>query len=159
MQSVLILNFCLGFCSLDIIYSLFLWLLLPQFPHQHFACGHARKVASVVSNSLLPYGLQSSRLLCPWDSPGKHSGVGCRPSFRGSSTKGSNMSLWNILHWQADFLPLVPTRKPTFCLVLYYFSIYFCFPMLIWLLGYSYLTNTDLLSPHKNKTGQKMNQQ
>ena len=65
------------------------------------------------------------------------------------------MSLWNSLHWQADFLPPVPTGKPTFCLVLYYFSIYFCFPMLIWLLGYNYLANTDLLSPHENKTGQK----
>ena len=60
------------------------------------------------------------------------------------------MSLWNILQWQADFLPLVPTGKPTFCLVLYYFSIYFCFPILICLLGYNYLT-----SPHENKTGQK----
>ena len=27
---------------------------------------------SVVSNSLRPYGLQSISLLCPWDSPGKH---------------------------------------------------------------------------------------
>ena len=26
---------------------------------------------------LQPYGLWSSRLLCPWDSPGKNTGVGC----------------------------------------------------------------------------------
>ena len=25
-----------------------------------------------------PHGLQSTRLLCPWDSPGKNTGVGCR---------------------------------------------------------------------------------
>ena len=33
--------------------------------------------ASVVSDSLQPHGLQPSRLLCPWDPPGKSTGVGC----------------------------------------------------------------------------------
>ena len=32
---------------------------------------------SVVSDSLRPRGLRPSRLLCPWDSPGKNTGVGC----------------------------------------------------------------------------------
>ena len=32
---------------------------------------------SVVSDSLGPLGLQLSRLLCPWDFPGKKKGVGC----------------------------------------------------------------------------------
>ena len=32
---------------------------------------------SVKSNSLQPHGLQPTRLLCPWDSPGKNTGVGC----------------------------------------------------------------------------------
>ena len=32
---------------------------------------------SVVSNSLWPHGLQPIRLLCPWDFPGKSTGVGC----------------------------------------------------------------------------------
>ena len=32
---------------------------------------------SVVSDSLLPHGLQPTRLLCPWDFPGKITGVGC----------------------------------------------------------------------------------
>ena len=32
---------------------------------------------SVVSNSLRPHGLQPTRLLCPWDSPGKNTEVGC----------------------------------------------------------------------------------
>ena len=31
---------------------------------------------SVVSNSLRPHGLQPTRLLCPWNSPGKNTGVG-----------------------------------------------------------------------------------
>ena len=37
----------------------------------------AAKVASVVSNSVQPHRRQPTRLLCPWDSPGKSSGVGC----------------------------------------------------------------------------------
>ena len=32
---------------------------------------------SVVSDSLWPHGLQPTRPLCPWDSPGKNTGVGC----------------------------------------------------------------------------------
>ena len=32
---------------------------------------------SVVSESLRPHGLQPTRLLHPWDSPGKSAGVGC----------------------------------------------------------------------------------
>jgi len=35
------------------------------------------KVASVVSDSVRPHGLQPTRLLRPWDSPGKNTGVGC----------------------------------------------------------------------------------
>ena len=34
-------------------------------------------VALVVSDSLWPHELQPARLLCPWDSPGKNTGVGC----------------------------------------------------------------------------------
>ena len=30
-----------------------------------------------MSNSLRSHGLQPTRLLCPWDSPGKNTGVGC----------------------------------------------------------------------------------
>ena len=37
----------------------------------------ACQVASVVSDSVRPHGLQPNRLLCPWDSPGKNTGVGC----------------------------------------------------------------------------------
>ena len=32
---------------------------------------------SVMSDPQRPYGLQPSRLLCPWDFPGKSTGVGC----------------------------------------------------------------------------------
>ena len=32
---------------------------------------------SVVSDSVRPHRRQPTRLLCPWDSPGKNAGVGC----------------------------------------------------------------------------------
>ena len=32
---------------------------------------------------LPPHGLWSSRLLCPWDSPGKNTGVGCHAFLQG----------------------------------------------------------------------------
>ena len=37
----------------------------------------ACQVASIVSDSVQPHGLQPTRLLRPWDSPGKNTGVGC----------------------------------------------------------------------------------
>ena len=33
--------------------------------------------SSVMSNSLQPHGLQTTRFLCPWDFPGKSAGRGC----------------------------------------------------------------------------------
>ena len=46
----------------------------------------------------------SYRLLCPWNSPGKNTGVGCHFLLQGIFlTQGSNLSL---LHWQMDSLPL-----------------------------------------------------
>ena len=49
---------------------------------------------SVVSNFLQPHGLQPTRLLCPWDSPGKNTGVGSRSLLQGISlTRGLNSAL------------------------------------------------------------------
>ena len=45
-----------------------------------------------------------ARLLCPWDFPGKNTGVGCHFLLQGIfQIHGSNPCL---LHWQADSLPL-----------------------------------------------------
>ena len=38
---------------------------------------------SAVSDSLRPRGLKPSGLLCPWDSPGKSTGVGCHALLQG----------------------------------------------------------------------------
>ena len=37
----------------------------------------------IVSASFRPHGLQPARLLCPWDSPGVNTGVGCRFLLQG----------------------------------------------------------------------------
>ena len=46
---------------------------------------------SVVSDSLQPHGLWSARLLCPWNSPGKNTGVGDHFLLQGTFlTQGLN---------------------------------------------------------------------
>ena len=52
-------------------------------------CEHS--VASVVSDSLQPYGLWPARLLCSWNFPGKNTGVSCHSLLQDISlTQGSN---------------------------------------------------------------------
>ena len=49
---------------------------------------------SVMSNSLQPHGLWFTRLLCPWASPGKNTGVGWHALLWGIFlTQGSNLGL------------------------------------------------------------------
>ena len=46
-------------------------------------------------------------LLCPWNFPGKNTGVGCHFLLQGIfPTPGSHLCLLHLLHWQADSLPL-----------------------------------------------------
>ena len=62
-----------------------------------------------MSDSLPPHGLESTRLLSPWDFPGKNTGVCCQFLLQGNyPTQESNLSLLYLLHWQADSLPLAP---------------------------------------------------
>ena len=57
--------------------------------------------------TLRPHGLQPARLLCPWDSPSKNTGVGCHAFLQGIfSTQGLNPHLLRLLlcrcilyHW------------------------------------------------------------
>ena len=61
---------------------------------------------SVMSNSLRPYGRQPTRLLCPWNSPGKNTGMGCHALLQGIfPTQGLNLCLSCLLFWQEGSLP------------------------------------------------------
>ena len=58
---------------------------------------------SLLSNSLQPHGLELTRQLCPWDSPGKNTGVGSHSCLQGIFlTWGSNLRYPAL---QADSLP------------------------------------------------------
>ena len=49
----------------------------------------------------------SFQLLCPWDSPGKDTGMGCHFLLLGTFlTQGLNLHFLCLLYWQADSLPL-----------------------------------------------------
>ena len=72
--------------------------------HAHVCVSH-----SVVSNCLWPHGLQPTRLLCPWNSPGNNSEVGSHSFLQGIfPTQGLNPHL-NAL--QADYLLSEPPGK------------------------------------------------
>ena len=54
-------------------------------------------VCLAVCNSLPPHGLQPTRLLCPWDFPGKNTGVGCHFLLQGIfPTQGSLKSIYRF---------------------------------------------------------------
>ena len=67
-------------------------------------CVHACLIAT---DSLQPYGLQPIRLLCPWDFPGKNTGMGCHFLLQGIFlTQGSDPYIlcllhhrWILYHW------------------------------------------------------------
>ena len=63
---------------------------------------------STRSDSLQPPGLMHpARLLCPWNFPGKNTGVGCHFLLQGIFlTQGSNPHLLRFLCWQEDSLLL-----------------------------------------------------
>ena len=80
--------------------------LAPILLAVDLAFGEVKVLSHLVrSSSLWPCGLLTTGLLCPWNLPGKNSGVGLH-----FPTQGSNPCLC-FLHWQADSLSLVPPGK------------------------------------------------
>ena len=64
---------------------------------------------SPVQLSAAPWTV-AARFLCPWDFPGKNTGVGCHFLLQGVfPTQGLNLRL---LHWQVDSLPLSHQGSP-----------------------------------------------
>ena len=60
------------------------WSGLP-FPSPMCESEKWKRSRSVMSNSSWPHGLQTTRLLRPWDFPGKSTGVGCHCLLRVTS--------------------------------------------------------------------------
>ena len=74
-----------------------------------------------------PHGLQPARLLCPWNFPGKSTGVGCHFLLQVIFlTQGLNPYL---LHWQADPLPLSHRGSP-YIYIFFFFQILFYYSLL-----------------------------
>ena len=77
---------------------------------------HVSVCAGLVTQSCLtlrPRGLLPVRLLCPWNSPGKDTGVSCRALIEGIfPPQGSNSRLLCLLYQQAGSLLLAPAGKP-----------------------------------------------
>ena len=72
---------------------------------------------SIMSNSAtpwtVPHGLYPTRLLCPWNSPGKNTEVGCHFLLQGIFlTQALNTYLLHLLHWWVDSLPLSQLGSP-----------------------------------------------
>ena len=71
--------------------------------------------AKLCPSLLQPHGLQPARLLCPWDSPGKNTGVGCHALLQGIfPSQGLNPCLlpcrWILNHWASwdAIAPIIP---------------------------------------------------
>ena len=72
------------------------WNFHKQFKYSCCCCCCCY-VASVVSDSVWPHRRQPTRLHCPWDSPGKNTGVGC-------------VSFSNAWKWKVKVKLLSPAR-------------------------------------------------
>ena len=91
--------FCFGSAT-----SFFLELLVIAPCSFSVACESEIEVAQLGSTLCDP---MDTRLLCPWNFPGKNTRVGCHVLLRGIfPTQGLNPCLLQLLYWQADSLPL-----------------------------------------------------
>ena len=69
---------------------------------------------SVVCDSLWLHGLQPTRLLCPWNSPGKNTGVGSHSLLQGiflTSNLGllhCRQTVYSLSHWR---IPMIQKKK------------------------------------------------
>ena len=119
---------------------------------------HGYYVDSVVSDSLEPCG--PIRLLYPWDSPGKNTGMGCHFLLQEIfPILDSNSRILRLLHWQAGSLPLVsaslktgiaPTNQNGWSHYNYYATEYICvlIPLFGWHVKYIKLI-TDIHNSRK----------
>ena len=94
-------------CNTEHWFSSHCWYFMPS------AC-----VLSHVQQRVGPHGLQRASLLCPWNFPGKNTGVHCCFLLQGIFlAQWSNQHLLYLLHWQMNSLPLVPPETIILCLL------------------------------------------
>ena len=89
------------------------WLLSREQPDPTF--GHITLMCVCVCQPLRHVPLfaiswiVATRLICPWNSPDKNTGVGSHSLLQGIfQTQGSNPHLFHLLYWQGDSLQSVP---------------------------------------------------
>ena len=73
-------------------------------------------VLSYVRLSVTPWTVQSTRLLCPWNSPGTNTGVGCHFLLRGSSQPRDRTHVTCVSRTGRRFFTTVPPRNSCFSL-------------------------------------------
>ena len=102
-----------------------LQLLKSKHPKAHALtrAAAAAAVTSVVSDSVRPHRRQPTRLLCPWGSPGKNTGVGChfllywnkrshlneKPEHHNWRVSSALHNQWKPTHSNQD--PVQPIKK------------------------------------------------
>ena len=74
------------------------WSGLP-FPSPMHESEKWKGSRSVMSDPQQPHGLQPTRLLRPWDFPGKSAGVGCHCLLCPAATRSTNLKTLKILPW------------------------------------------------------------
>ena len=83
-------NFFLLYCHFQHIQSreveIIWWLLSPFIKNFVVLVNYSILCAKSLQSypTVQPHGLQPASLLCPWDSPGKNTGVGCHALFKGT---------------------------------------------------------------------------
>ena len=86
------------------------WSGLP-FPSPMHESEKWKWILSVVSNSSRPYGLQPTRLLCPWNFPGKSTGVGCHCLLQLPQGPGSKSSTLGPFHYLTHPVPSLHAKE------------------------------------------------
>ena len=77
-----------------------------RWPGLSQACMHIKSLESCPTLCDSMDCMYPTRLLYPWNFPGKNTGAGCLPSPGIFLTQGSNPHLFCLLLWQADSLSL-----------------------------------------------------
>ena len=134
-----------------------------------FSSGYVLLCVCSVAQScptLGPHGLKAARLLCPWDSPDKNTGVGCHSLLQGIfPTQGSSPHLlpWqgkSCRHFKLKFTSALITFPPYLLCVLNSLSLFIQAPKhrKSWLvlgfllpLGFSVSKITDPVASNRNK--------